>query len=167
MFHHSDSASFAEDQKRFKKTTKMIDAIQRVIENIQTFERTSDQILIDLAKNRQRQIIKFNTDQLDSGQASDGSEVQPSYRPSTIERKKRKGQPYDRVTLKDEGDFHASFFVRFGSDEFEIEATDQKRVYLERKYGTDIYGLSPENLGQLIGLINDDFIEALRRQITA
>jgi hypothetical protein len=159
LFHHSDSASFAEDQKRFKKTTKMIDAIQRVIENIQTFERTSDQILIDLAKNRQRQIIKFNTDQLDSGQASDGSEVQPSYRPSTIERKKRKGQPYDRVTLKDEGDFHASFFVRFGSD--------QKRVYLERKYGTDIYGLSPENLGQLIGLINDDFIEALRRQITA
>lgn len=67
------------------------------------------------------------------------------YSPVTIEIKKAKGQPYNRVTLRDEGDFEASFFLQVGSDSFEIKASDFKAEHLVKRYGHQILGLSDEN----------------------
>ncbi len=145
----------------------MIEAVQDMIDDLKDFERLRDQILLDLVKDRERQIIQMNKEQLKSGTTGQGSEITPAYRPSTIERKKRRGQPYDRVTLEDEGDFHASFFVNYGDDFFELDSDDQKRVYLERKYGEKIYGLNVENLGRLINDLRDEFIQAFRRKVLA
>lgn len=145
----------------------MIEAVQNMIDELKDFDRLRDQILLDLAKDRERQIIQMNITQLQSGQSGEGSEIVPSYRPSTIERKKRRGQPYNKVTLEDEGDFHASFFVRYGDDFFELDSDDQKRVYLERKYGQKIYGLTDENTSRLIASIREEFIGEFRRKLLA
>lgn len=67
------------------------------------------------------------------------------YRPLTLEIKAMKGQPTDRVTLRDEGDFHASFFVTATNSEFDISAADWKTKDLRKKYGNQIFGLTDEN----------------------
>ena len=39
----------------------------------------------------------------------------------------------------------ALFFVKFGKDGLAIDATDSKRDFLVRKYGKQIFGLTPES----------------------
>lgn len=67
------------------------------------------------------------------------------YAPLTIDIKTMKGQPTDRVTLRDTGDFHESFFIRADNNGFTIDATDWKREKLVNKYGRQIFGLTDEN----------------------
>ena len=42
------------------------------------------------------------------GKTFTGEDITPSYKPYTVMVKEQKGQPTDRVTLKDTGDFHRS-----------------------------------------------------------
>lgn len=72
------------------------------------------------------------------------------YAPLTIEIKKAKGQPTNRVTLRDEGDFESSFYLEVGDTQFEIRASDPKTEELIKKYGRHILGLTDENLEELI-----------------
>ena len=71
------------------------------------------------------------------------------YAPLTLAIKKAKNQPTSRVTLRDEGDFHSSFYLEFTDDSFTIKASDEKAEYLEFAYGSDIFGLTPENREEL------------------
>lgn len=72
------------------------------------------------------------------------------YRPITIQIKLMKGQPTNRVTLRDTGDFHASFRVIANNISFFIDATDVKTEALIAKYGEQILGLTDDNLNELI-----------------
>lgn len=72
------------------------------------------------------------------------------YSEFTIQRKKEEGKPYNRVTLRDEGDFESSFFVEVDNMKFEIKASDFKAVDLMKRYGEDIMGLTESNLNDLI-----------------
>ena len=72
------------------------------------------------------------------------SSYQP-YAPTTVYDKELNGQPSDRVTLRNKGYFHGSFFVKFGKDGLAIDATDSKRDKLVGKYGKQIFGLTPES----------------------
>lgn len=74
------------------------------------------------------------------------------YQPLTIQIKREKGQPTNRVTLRDEGDFESSFFIEADGEKFEIKAGDWKTEGLIKKYGRQILGLTTENL-QIV--IND------------
>lgn len=67
------------------------------------------------------------------------------YSPLTIEIKKEKGQPYNRVTLRDEGDFEHSFYVEADRQQFTIKAADWKTEDLIQRYGRQILGLTEEN----------------------
>lgn len=67
------------------------------------------------------------------------------YSPLTIEIKKEKGQPYNRVTLRDEGDFELSFYVEADTQQFTIKAADWKTEDLIQRYGRQILGLTEEN----------------------
>ena len=76
-----------------------------------------------------------------------------SYRPYTdftVQIKTEKGQPTDRVTLRDTGDFHKSIHVEAGTSYFEIVASDWKTEELKGKYGDDILGLNAEHTNELI-----------------
>ena len=72
------------------------------------------------------------------------------YTPYTIEIKTIKRQPTDRVTLRDTGDFHESFYVEATDTQFVVKAHDWKTESLIRKYGRQILGLTKENLAELI-----------------
>lgn len=72
------------------------------------------------------------------------------YSPYTIQVKEAKGQPVNRVTLRDEGDFESSFFLDVTDKQFEIKASDFKTEDLIKKYGRQILGLTDENISILI-----------------
>ena len=90
--------------------------------------------------NSEKQLYEYGVNAL----GVEISSYQP-YAPSTVYDKRSKGQPSDRVTLRGEGDYHGSFFVKFGKVGLTIDATDSKRDKLVGKYGKLIFGLTPES----------------------
>lgn len=68
----------------------------------------------------------------------------------TIKNKQKKGQPYDRVTLRDTGKFHDSLRVEFDDNGFYVVSDDDKAPELLEKYGKTIFRLTNENLNTLI-----------------
>lgn len=88
------------------------------------------------------------------------------YSPVTIEIKEAKGQPTNRVTLRDEGDFESSFFLEVGTKQFEIKASDWKTEELIKKYGRQILGLTDESIAILIWqYIYPDLMNEAKKQI--
>lgn len=90
-------------------------------------------------------IADLNVEQMNKGLRSDGSEILPSYTALTIEIKKEKGQPTDRVTLQDTGDFYKGVYVDIEGDKIKTFSTDEKAAKLNKKYSKakgNIFGLS-------------------------
>lgn len=108
-------------------------------------------------------IAELNRGQLFIGMRADGKEINPKYSDLTIELKEAKGQPTDRVTLRDEGDFWNSIKVDVKSETFDIDATDSKTLKLTRKYGKQILGLSKESKSE--EYIPNYFFPALKARI--
>jgi len=106
-----------------------------------------------IIKTIEPEIIDSNTAQLYSGIKSTGESL-GEYRPETVKYKKEKGQPYDRVTLKDEGDFYSGFYIQLRNGNFEVDSKDSKTDKLATKYSEDIFGLTTENMAN----ITDDLI---------
>ena len=127
----------------------LIDKFKKVGEELDTGEiakkivRDNDNILIDM--NAQGQLYAKGVNRL--GVRID--EYQP-YRPLTIQVKIEKRQPYDRVTLKDTGEFYDSFYVETAEDQFYIKASDEKTNWLIKKYGAEIFGLTNDSLAEFI-----------------
>lgn len=87
----------------------------------------------------------LNIEQMNKGLRSDGSEILPSYSDLTIQIKKEKGQPTDRVTLKDTGSFYEGVKVNISGEKIDITSTDEKTAKLNKKYSKskgNIFGLS-------------------------
>lgn len=127
----------------------LIDKFKKVGEELDTGEiakkivRDNDNILIDM--NVQDQLYAKGVNRL--GVRID--EYQP-YQPLTIQVKIEKRQPYDRVTLKDTGEFYDSFYVETAEDRFYIKASDEKTNWLIKKYGAEIFGLTNDLLAEFI-----------------
>lgn len=127
----------------------LIEKFKKVGEELDTGEiakkivRDNDNILIDM--NAQDQLYAKGVNRL--GVHID--EYQP-YRPLTIQVKIEKRQPYDRVTLKNTGEFYDSFYVETAEDRFYIKASDEKTNWLIKKYGAEIFGLTNDSLAEFI-----------------
>jgi hypothetical protein len=108
--------------------------------------------------NKYDNVIKeYNTQQqlFDKGQDSKGLRLKPyargatsqkPYASSTISIKIRKGQPTDRITLKDTGAFYNDVNVIAEPDKLIIEASIEYAKYLVARYGEDILGVQNQNL---------------------
>lgn len=107
-----------------------------------------------------------NAEQLWEGKRSDGSIIEPPYRALTIEIKSVKGQPTDRVTLKDEGDFYQGLTAVAKPDSFSIIGTDDKTLKLKRKYGDEITGLSEESIKEFQDdILRESLIEKAKNHL--
>jgi len=110
-------------------------------------------VILEAVRDNEHVVIDMNAEKqlFEEGITSHGISI-ASYAPYsqvTIDIKRAKGQPVNRVTLRDEGDFQHSFFVYYGSDYFQISASDWKTEELKMLYGDDILGLTEENRQQL------------------
>jgi hypothetical protein len=111
------------------------------------------ELLRDLVEKNKTFILSLNKMQLqEEGINSKGEEIM-SYAPYskyTIEQKKKKGQPFDRVTLFDTGRFQAGFYLEVGPSSFRISSHNGKTCSLVEKYGPYIFGLTDENKMMLV-----------------
>ena len=117
-----------------------------------------EQLIWDIIDNRKKDILALNTkDQLfDKGIDITGKSMfaKHPYAPSTVKRKKRKGQPTDRVTLKDTGELHSEFNLLQTQTDIEIRHFGGMRggvdlmSKLVEKYG-EVEGLTEENVNKL------------------
>lgn len=100
----------------------------------------------ELLEQNAHRIEDLQTEQLWQGIDSEGKPITPAYSPFTVQIKKAKGQPTDRVTLKDEGDFYRGMFLSGGNaGNYAIGSKDQKTKKLQTKYGEEILGLTDDS----------------------
>lgn len=131
---------------------------------------TSGRLMQDIIWSNDAYIVDMNAEEqlFERGINRLGVEIMDyaPYSPVTIEIKEAKGQPTNRVTLRDEGDFESSFFLEVGDKQFEIKASDFKTEDLIKKYGRQILGLTDENIAILIWqYIYPDLIDEAKKQI--
>ncbi|WP_428668104.1 hypothetical protein [Runella sp.] len=110
------------------------------------------------------EIEDLNIEQLNAGQDATGHAITPPYVPFTIIHKQAKNQPTDRVTLKDEGSFHKSIFVKTHQNAFEMDATDPKTAALVGKYGEEILGLTDKNIDETAEIIEETLVKSFEQK---
>ena len=127
-----------------------MEAIKNLIENLTKYRDNINNYMEDITRSIEDEIKELNVhQQYDLGQDRYGAEIRPEYAESTIRYKRRKGQPTDRVTLQDTGQYHDTFKIQYEAEGFELYANDWKAGFLDRKYGKEIYGLQDEAAREL------------------
>lgn len=138
-----------------------------------------DEIAFEIAKTNEFKtlVVKLNTEGLPTSQLFELGEdsrgrtlesIGGGYSPFTIEEKQNKGQPTDRVTLKDTGDFYLTFRVIPFKGGFVIEADPIKDdTNLFEEWGDDIIGLNEENLQIIIDLYKEKLLESINNVLSA
>lgn len=108
--------------------------------------------IIQLILEQHDQGIDGNNEKLKSAKANFSN----AYSDYTIFLKEQKGQPTDRVTLKDKGTFYASHNVLLDGEDFLITAQTLKEDNdLIEVWGEDILMLTDENLNKIIDITRD------------
>ena len=123
---------------------------------LQATPEKQEKDLLKIIQRHENEAVDLNIEQMMAGQDSDGGRITPEYTPFTIEIKKSKGQPYDRVTLRDEGSFQQKMFMK--ADKFPVmfDSNDPKTDDLTEKYGNSIFGLTKQHLGDFKQDISED-----------
>jgi hypothetical protein len=142
----------------------MADVLQ-VAEKLSKMNRTAiEKVLIRVLDmpSTQKFLIDLNTrvQLFQEGENSLGvklSDIGGDYTASTKLYKSKKGQPTNRVTLYDTGDFYGSFTVEpTASADFIIDSDPMKGSFdLFERWGEDVEGLNEENLQMVL-----DYLEA-------
>ena len=127
----------------------LLKAIQKKTKALKKISKNGANIAAEILMKNDHIIIDMNTDDqlFNKGVDSTGDRIIASdpYSPFTVGIKKLKGQPTNRVTLKDVGNFHGSFKATKSGSNVVIGATDSKTKDLVDRYGKDIFGLIKEN----------------------
>lgn len=147
---------------------KIDDLLKRVVKF--NDELTSGRLMQKIIWDNEAYIIDMNAEEqlFEQGVNRLGVSIMDyaPYSPVTIAIKEAKGQPTNRVTLRDEGDFQSSFYLEVGDKQFEIKASDFKTEDLIKKYGRQILGLTDENISILIWkYIFPDLMAETKKQI--
>lgn len=124
------------------------------------------EIVEQVILSKEDEVTSLNTDnQLYRGIDALGQSIQPEYTALTKKIKQRKGQPSDRVTLKDTGSFYDKFTLKTKKFPFEITSSDSKKDKLVEKYGEDVFGLNDDSKDKLVIKISNDVSKGLKDKI--
>lgn len=138
-----------------------MDKIENLIQSLESFLHEQNHYIEEAIKRNSAIIVESNVFQMyELGQKRTGKSITPPYSPAYKKVKQRKGQRTDHVTLRDTGAFHASLYVDYFNEGFEIKAKDFKTPFLVNRYSPDILGLKDDSLKAIC----DEFITPYLRQ---
>lgn len=117
--------------------------VSRFTRKIKALENAINPTIKKTIEGNKPLIIDQQTnEQLYEGKDADTKDIKPSYALSTRIVKRKKGQPIDRVTLKDSGDLYKSIKVDAKTNEMIITANVAYFKYLVTHYsGNNLLGL--------------------------
>ena len=97
--------------------------------------------------DNQEQAKDLNRVQMFAGIKIDNTQI-GDYALSTIKYKQRKGQPFDRVTLRDTGEFYNNLQINAKPDEVVFSSPTSYSAYIFTKYNreSNVLGLTMENI---------------------
>lgn len=122
----------------FDAELELIESWKGVVdEAVKEAFRKYDFVIIDYLTNKQW---------FQKGQKSDGKIIKPAYSRITIKIKKKKGDPYDRVTLRDTGKLYRSIELIIGDRAIIAKVGVDYYKKLEEKYGKRILGIQDQFL---------------------
>jgi len=133
----------------FEINTSILDSVKSTVTKIEEVINPTIQDVLNRAANLIKD-LQTQDQMFDKGQKSTGLSITPSYAQSTISIKQKKGQPTDRVTLKDTGDYYESIIVDAQATQLIIRSNITYAVFLANRYGSDVLGLTVENLTNIV-----------------
>ena len=138
-----------------------------MVAKLQTFQKDIPLVVKRILRENEGIFVEMvSEDQLyERGVDRNNNPIQPNYAPITISIKRTSGQPTDRVTTRDSGDFHNSFYIKFyGNISFGLAARERSKAKaLTEKYG-DILDWTDEHLNDIIhNYIKPALIRHLKR----
>lgn len=125
-------------------------SIRNLVYRLRKFKPVLESALKEEVENYADFLTDTVRDQMYMGLDGYYNMIEPPYAQRTIKNKIRKGQPTNRVTLKDTGDFYASLHVEFDDNGFRIVSNDEKAKYLLAKYGDAILRLPNESFTKFL-----------------
>lgn len=144
----------------------MIKKLEFWISVLKNYRDNASEKAVEAAIPHERFVVELNANQMFvTGKDSKGADIRPRYAASTVAYKRRRGQPTNRVTLRDTGDFHDSLFANFDGDEITIGADDDKAPRLFKKYGKDVLGLDRTSMDALAEVVRPDLIKKFRADL--
>lgn len=121
--------------------------------------------LFEIFKRHEAAALDLNIGQLMQGKDAQGNFIEPGYTERTKQIKKARGQRYDVVTTRNEGDFHQGFFIEGSNFPARFNSTDWKSDFLTEKYG-DLFGLDEQSSDDLReGYTNEDVAKYYTEQV--
>lgn len=126
-----------------------IEALMRNLSSLD-FTKVMEQSIGDTKE----EFKNYQQQQMFYGKRSDGENIQrldgryEVYAPLTEYFKRRKGQPIDRVTLRDERDFYKGIVIKPTKNSVMITSSDFKTAKLVGQYGENIFGLNKDFAGE-------------------
>ena len=109
-------------------------------------------IAVKAVKQTQTEYLNIQTQkQMLYGIDATGNKISPSYTTAAYSRQKQRFNPrpgYGIPDLRMSGDlYEETKFIKVDETQIEIESKVPYAKYVESRYGSDIYGLSPKNRG--------------------
>ncbi len=120
-------------------------AIDNMLAQIRHIDKNLEAEAVHIVEAKSESISEIVRGQLLKGLDGSGKAIKPKYSPETIRSKKKKGQPTNKVTLFDSGDFHNSFFTQAKGQFYSIFSKDHKAPFLFENYGENILTPTKEN----------------------
>lgn len=127
----------------------------------------------DIGRSFERQrlkILAYNRANLLRGKDVAGDDIEPPYTRRTRILKRRKAQPFDRVTLRDTGRFHRSMNFKVSKKSVLFFSKDKVyRKYLEKKYRKDnaLLGINKDQIKLVLKIAINDTRIRLKQGIGA
>jgi len=109
--------------------------------------------------------VKQQKEQMFDGINSEGLAIEPEYHPFTVQVKEAKGQPSNRVTLKDTGDFYEGIYTDPKGDKMYVDSKDTKSNALQEKYGDQIFGIQGEYREPFTLKVQEVMITGIREKL--
>jgi len=135
----------------------MSNPIKTIANNVKNLRKTLSEVVLDIVQTKEMIVLDMNREQLYSGKDSLDNPITPPYTISTKMAKIRKGQPTNRVTLKDTGEYYREMAIIYGDDRFGIYSDAEHTKYLTGKYGNEIHGLNEDNIDELSLIVSEAF----------
>ncbi|QSD24994.1 hypothetical protein [Tenacibaculum phage JQ] len=131
-------------------------SIQQKIQELEQLKRDVPKQAKLIASKFKEQILDYvRVEQLFKRGIDGNGNLLKEYTNFTKSIKIGKGQPIDRTTLLDTGQFFAFFDLKFEDEKLDIFSTDSKSIKLIEKYGDSIFDLTIKNNE----IVNKDIFE--------